>query len=34
MHITTQDEFSWYFNTFSTVILQEKYGDKLGEFVL
>ena len=30
----TQGEFSWYFNTFSPVLLYEKYGDKIGEFVL
>ena len=32
--IITKDAFSWYFNNFSPVVLQEKYGDKIGEFVL
>ena len=30
----TQSEFSWHFNNFSPVLLKEKYGDKIGEFVL
>ena len=29
----TQREFSWYFNNFSPVLLWEKYGDKIREFV-
>ena len=32
--MTTQGKFSWYFNNFSDpVILKEKYGDKIGEFL-
>ena len=30
----TQGECSWYFNNFSKVLLLEKYGDKVEEFVL
>ena len=30
----TQGEFSWDFNNFSPELLQEKYGDKMEEFVL
>ena len=29
----TQGEFSWYFDNFSSVLLWEKYGDKIREFV-
>ena len=28
----TRGEFSWYFNNFFPVPLQEKYGDKIREF--
>ena len=28
----TQGKFSRYFNNFSTILLKEKYGDKIGEF--
>ena len=30
----TQGEFSWYFINFFPVLLQEKYGNKIEEFVL
>ena len=29
----TQGEFPRYFDNFSPVLLSEKYGDKIGEFV-
>ena len=32
--VITQGEFSWYFKNFSPVLLYEKYGNKIGEFVL
>ena len=32
--MTTQGEFSWYFKNVSPVLLQKKYGNKIGEFVL
>ena len=31
--VITQGEFSWYFDNFSPVLLWEKYGDKIREFV-